>query len=193
MKTTIGVDPGQSGAIGVLVDGKFAEVYSMPLEAKKKGNQIDCAALAELAERIKHRYMRGYPPAQKEGTEVLVVVEHVSANRRQGVSSMFSFGDSFGCARFFAALIGAPTVLVHPSRWKPAMGLSLPAKKKRAQRGTKKAQNEKNKRYAEGKKFALTRAKRLFPEAREFLSRKKDEGRAESLLLARYAFDFPIS
>lgn len=187
---TIGIDPGQKGAISVLADGQFLEVHSMPLEAKRTGSQIDCSALVILATGIKQRYCTGYHGVTPR--VIMIALEQASANPMQGVSSMFSFGDAFGCARFFAALIGEPMVLVHPAKWKRAMGMTKPVSKKH-RKGTKVSRAEKNKRYKEAKQFAITKAKRLFPAAREHLSQSKDEGRAESLLLARYANDFQIA
>lgn len=158
---TIGIDPGLTGAIGVLRDGRFEKVYSMPTEAKRsKGNQIDTARLLQIAEEIHHSLKLAPIPS-----EVRVVMEQVSANPKQGVSSMFSFGDSAGCARMFASALHPESFeLVPSSRWKKEMKLS------------------------KRKAYSITRALRAFPKAREFLTRKKDEGRAEALLLSQYLY-----
>lgn len=163
--TTIGVDPGLTGAIAVLVDGEFGDVFDMPVEAKaKKGNQVDCAALFQIAVDIRGRYVTSM--------RTRIVIEQVSAGgpamrgRQQGISSAFSFGDSFGCARFFGVLIAEASVdFVRPAQWKQDMKLT------------------------NRKEYSLTKARRMFPGARQKLSRKKDDGRAEALLLARWLFD----
>jgi hypothetical protein len=48
---TIGIDPGLSGAIGVLRDGAFVAVEDMPVVAKGSGvvkNEVDPAGLISL-------------------------------------------------------------------------------------------------------------------------------------------------
>jgi len=162
---TIGIDPGLTGAIGVLVDGEFGEVFDMPTEAKaKKGNQVDCAALVAIAADLNARYCTK--------ARVRVVVEKVSAGgpamrgRQQGIASAFSFGDSFGCCRFFAALFPSASIdFVTPASWKAEMKLNA------------------------RKAYSLTKARRMFPSARTKLARVKDDGRAEALLLSRWLFD----
>lgn len=93
-----------------------------------------------------------------------VYCEQVSAMPGQGVSSAFSFGRSLGVIEGVAASFGKPFHLVTPQRWKKHFGLI----------GT-------------DKDAARTIASQLFPEAE--LSRKKDIGRADALLIARYGWE----
>ena len=79
----------------------------------------------------------------------------------QGVSSMFGFGVSYGILQGVIASLGIPSVLVTPQRWKKAAGL-----------------------MGKPKDYARTLAQRLYPAAE--LSRKKDIGRADAILIARY-------
>ena len=88
-----------------------------------------------------------------------VILEHVGAMPGQGVTSMFNFGVSFGITQGVIAALGLPMELVRPNVWKKAMGLSR------------------------DKEASRLKALQLFPEAAEVLKRKKDEGRAEALLL----------
>lgn len=92
----------------------------------------------------------------------LAVVEQVSARPGQGVSSTFKFGAAYGIVRGVLAACGVPCHLVTPSRWKKHFRLYADKEKARA--------------------FAL----RLWP-ASEHFSRKKDHGRAEAALTARWA------
>lgn len=156
MSIQIAVDPGLTGGIAVLSNGRYYRVWSMPTEAKRtKGNQVDCVGLLSIAREIK---------ALVGKQEILVAVERVGAMPKQGVSSMFSFGDSVGCARTFAAFFQAPVDYVPAAVWKKAMKLN------------------------ERKQYSLARARRAFPAARELLLLRKHEGRAEALLLALYLY-----
>jgi hypothetical protein len=81
----IGIDPGISGAICFLEDGKIIDVIEMPsmAEGKKNKKQVNGN---QLFNEIKSR-LSGI-----NEEEVRVVVEHVTAMPGQGVTSMFNFG-----------------------------------------------------------------------------------------------------
>jgi len=89
-----------------------------------------------------------------------VFIERVNAFPGQGVSSMFSLGMSFGAVLGVCAALGLEVHLVEPRAWK------------------------KHFRLGPDKEQARGLASRLFPKVD--LSRKKDHGRAEALLIARY-------
>jgi crossover junction endodeoxyribonuclease RuvC len=88
-------------------------------------------------------------------------LEDVHAMPGQGVSGMFSFGRSLGVIEGVLATLGIPVVMVPPQTWKKRAGLQGAEKDK-----------------------ARTMAQRLYPGAD--LSRKKDIGRADAILIARY-------
>lgn len=94
-----------------------------------------------------------------------IVLEKVHAMPGQGVSSMFSFGEGLGLWKGIIAAYGIPYELVAPQTWKKAMMADMPRDNKDASRIV---------------------ATRLFPNAVDMLSRKKDDGRAEALLMAEY-------
>lgn len=94
------------------------------------------------------------------GGSARVFMEKVNAFPGQGVASMFSLGMSFWGAAGVIAGVGLPLELVAPSEWKARFKLT------------------KNKDLSRGL------AARLYPQID--LSRKKDHGRAEALLIARY-------
>ena len=89
-----------------------------------------------------------------------IVIEAVHAMPKQGLSSTFRFGMAYGAAISIAERFNCPWHLVTPQRWKKLLELD----------------SDKNK--------SLELARNLWPNAP--LSRKKDNGRAESLLLAEY-------
>ena len=101
------------------------------------------------------------PPSK----QVFVVLEKVHAMPGQGVSSMFSFGEGLGLWKGIIAAYSLPYELVAPQTWKKAMMADMPRDNKDASRIV---------------------ATRLFPNAVDMLSRKKDDGRAEALIMAEY-------
>jgi crossover junction endodeoxyribonuclease RuvC len=115
LHVTFGIDPGQTGAIAVLVDGDFEDFIDMPLMPRPAGgNQINGAALAESIREVRRRH---------EGADFLAVLEQVSAMPGQGVSSMFRFGEGFGVVQGVVAALGIPLNMVHPQKWKKTLGL----------------------------------------------------------------------
>lgn len=152
---TIGIDPGLTGAIGFLRDGVFVAVEDMPTLLKGSGSvkyEVSPAGLISM--------LRRHIPIDDHAVAVL---ERVNAMPGQGVSSVFSLGDSFGCAR--SALVAAHLELhyVSPVTWKKHFKLTAE------------------------KEMGRALAQRLFPDAPLHL--KKHDGRAESLLMARWLYE----
>ncbi|WP_419833081.1 hypothetical protein [Endozoicomonas atrinae] len=99
----------------------------------------------------------GYTRHQVE----MVYLEKVGARPGQGVVSMFNFGRSYGAVEAAVSLMGFPLTYVTPQRWKRSAGLM----------GT-------HKDASRGKVLDL------YPDAD--VHRKKDNGRADAVLIARY-------
>lgn len=155
----IGVDPGLTGAIGFLRDGVFVAVEDMPIVLKGVGsvkNEVSPSGMKTL--------IREYLQA---GEAVVAVIEKVGAMPGQGVSSVFSLGDSYGSARAVLATAGFELIQVHPATWKKYFKLSS------------------------DKELSRSLATRLFPTAPLHL--KKHDGRAEALLLARWVWETKYS
>jgi hypothetical protein len=93
------------------------------------------------------------------------VLEAVHSMPKQGVASSFSFGRGLGIWEGILSAYGIPYAKVAPQTWKKAMLGDMPRDNKDSSR------------------IAATR---LFPNASDMLARKKDDGRAESLLMAEY-------
>ena len=152
---TIGIDPGLNGAIAVLRDGAFIAVEDMPIVVKGTGavkNEVDPAGLITL--------LRRYVPADEA---VCVALERVNAMPGQGVSCVFSLGDSFGSARASVAGCRFELVSVAPQTWK------------------------KHHKLTSDKEISRALAIRMFPEAP--LNLKKYSDRAEALLIARWLYE----
>lgn len=152
---TIGIDPGLSGAVGALYDGAFLGVEDMPVVAKGSGsvkNEVDAAGLIRL--------LKNHTSTNES---VAMVLERVNAMPGQGVSSVFSFGDSFGVARAAIVATNSEQWYVTPAQWKKHFKLGSDKEQSRAL------------------------AVRLFPEAPLHL--KKHADRAEALLMARWLYE----
>jgi len=109
-----GIDPGVSGAICVLKEGKILEVYEMPtmIDGKKNKRQVNGAEVTNI-------FLK---ELNKEDT-AKVVVEHVTAMPGQGVTSMFNFGQSFGVIKGVCAALSLPIYFVRPTKWKKHFNL----------------------------------------------------------------------
>jgi crossover junction endodeoxyribonuclease RuvC len=148
-----GIDPGLSGAVAFLdaASGAVLDIADMPTLALSRGGksrrELDAHALARLIDerRPDHCFM-----------------EQVGAMPGQGVSSVFSFGKSFGVVIGALAALGVPYTLVAPVTWKRA--LQVPA----------------------AKDGARARASQLLPAAAHHWMRVKDDGRAEAALIGHY-------
>jgi len=149
-RIVIGVDVGLSGAIAAVSGlGELVGVWDMPVETVGNGKHR-CAPflLYQILCNIRAR-----------AAFVECRIEQVGAMPSQGVTSMFNFGDSFGCVRSAVAVAGIPHAFITPQSWKKQCGLI----------GT-------------DKDFSRTKAAQLFSSAP--LSLKKHIGWADALLIA---------
>ncbi len=90
------------------------------------------------------------------------MVERVHSRPGQGAVSTFAFGQSYGAALAVLDVAGVERHSVSPATWKKHYGLNS------------------------DKELSLQLALKKFPAAASLLTRKKDHGRAEALLLADY-------
>jgi len=148
----IGIDPGLSGAIAVHTDDTL-QIHDMPVMTVdrngKAKRQVSANELAELLNLY-------------AGKDCHVYVERVSAMAGQGVTSVFSFGRSFGMIEGILAALKMPVTFVAPATWTRAIGRSP------------------------GKDASRARAMELFPNYEYFFKRVKDDGRADAALIAHW-------
>jgi crossover junction endodeoxyribonuclease RuvC len=160
----IGIDPGVSGAVALL-DSETNEVrfYDTPtLEVvvnKKKRNVLDAYAMVRILKDA------------SAGREVMVTIEKVQAmpgggERTMGATSAFSFGMGFGLWLGILAALEIPHQQVHPATWKARVMSGL-GKEKDASRQI---------------------AMQHYPKAAGLLNLKKHHGRADALMIARWAW-----
>lgn len=109
---TLGIDPGQSGALALLdSDGQAELVVDLPVIRDGRLAWIDGGSLQSTLLNA----LRGRP--------CRTVVERVSAMPGQGVASSFAFGVGFGSILATLQTLQLPIELVTPASWKLAMGL----------------------------------------------------------------------
>ena len=156
---SVGCDPGQTGALAVLKDGKIVMLADMPVSARLHGSgqQVDGSELASI--------LRGAIMLAGDNP-VAIFLEAVSAMPKQGGSSMFRFGESVGVILGVAGALGIPINWRTPQRWKKEAGL-----------------------LGKDKDAARTLAIQLHPEVAGDLTRKKDVGRADAICIAHFSMD----
>ena len=155
----IGIDPGISGSICFLENGKILDVIEMPVmtDGKKNKKQVNGSQVFnEVAKRIN----------QFEKNQIRVVIEHVSAMPGQGVTSMFNFGQSFGILKGICTAMQLPMYFVRPTKWKKYFNL---------------LNSEKD--------ASRTRAIEIFPYFSSQLSKKKDSNKADAILIANFYYE----
>lgn len=157
----IGIDPGITGAIAIIdSDGNLERVEDLPVMAKGKGKSKSKNQINAAGLAALINDMR------KDGfgkRTVTVYLERVSSMPGQGMASTFSLGDTFGCIRGVCAALNIPVELISPQSWKKHYGIK------------------------KDKEIARAKAIELYPEAP--LHRKKDQNRAEAILIARYGLE----
>jgi crossover junction endodeoxyribonuclease RuvC len=150
-KYSIGVDPGLNGAIAVINDTGSLHILDMPTVTVERNNkskrQVSATELAHIF-------------ANYNSNDTHVYVEKVSAMAGQGVTSVFSFGRSFGMIEGILAANRLPVTFVAPATWVKAVG-----------RG-------------QGKDASRARAMELFPNNQTDFKLKKWDGRADAALIA---------
>lgn len=103
----------------------------------------------------------------REHAPAFVLVERVGSRPGEGAMGAFAFGLSYGGILGTLGALGLPHDVVQPASWKRKAGIPPGAPKQ----------------------ASIATALRLLPEAGPHLTRKKDDGRAEGLLLALQAWE----
>ncbi len=154
----LAVDPGLGGGLCFMVDGAIVEVMDVPTLPDGSNREVDVLAICRRIDRWKPRH------AIIENVQPMPSIPGAGGVRRgMGAASSFRFGFATGQLRAVVTCYGMNLRLVHPRTWKKWAGLQRPDKE-------------------QSRQLAL----QLVPEAAQWLGRKKDHGRAESVLLALY-------
>jgi crossover junction endodeoxyribonuclease RuvC len=140
-------DPGINGGCAVVDElGDLLLAVDTPTIGEGSHRRIDAVTLASLVQEF-----RPYKFA---------VVEQVGAMPKQGVSSMFRFGQSYGTLFGVLGALAIPVRHVSPAKWKKSMNLNSDAEESRA------------------------KAIETWPDRAGWFTRKKDHNRAEAAILA---------
>ena len=143
MKIYCGIDPGFSGAWGMI---------------DEHGKYVSCGDMINDGQFILANHVWAEMSQARDRQDIEVVVEAVHAMPKQGVSSTFKFGMAYGASIALAQRFNVMVNGVAPRVWKKCLKLDS------------------------DKDTSLLLARELWPNAP--LARKKDNGRAEALLLA---------
>ena len=152
----IGIDPGITGAICFFENGKVLDVIEMPNMPEGKKNKKQVNG-AQITNEILSRI------EAKDKTKIRVVIEHVSAMPGQGVTSMFNFGQSFGVIKGICSALKLPIYFVRPVKWKKYFNL-----------------------IKTDKEASRSKAIQIFPYISSKLSKKKDNNKADAILIASF-------
>ncbi|MDC3076576.1 crossover junction endodeoxyribonuclease [Candidatus Pelagibacter sp.] len=152
----VGIDPGISGALCFFSNGNVIDVIDMPTMAEGKKNKKQVNGRQIFNEILNIKNTF-------TGHKINVVVEQVSAMPGQGVTSMFNFGQSFGVIKGICSAMELPIFYVRPAKWKKYFNLI----------------------NAE-KDASRTKVIEMFPKISQKLSRKKDNNKADAILIAKY-------
>ena len=152
----IGIDPGITGAICFFENGEIKDIIEMPSMAEGKKNKRQING-PQIVNEIQKR-IENIPKKN-----IFVVVEHVSAMPGQGVTSMFNFGQSFGVIKGICSALKLPIYFVRPVKWKKYFNL-----------------------IKTDKEASRSKAIQIFPYLSSKLSKKKDNNKADAILIASF-------
>tara|TARA_S200000501_G_scaffold338768_1_gene345861 strand:+ start:508 stop:1002 length:495 start_codon:yes stop_codon:yes gene_type:complete len=155
----IGIDPGISGSICFFQNGEIKDVIDMPTMIEGKKNKKQVNG-SQIFNEISKRIR------DIEKKNIKVVIEQVSAMPGQGVTSMFNFGQSFGILKGICSAMQLPMYFVRPAKWKKYFNL---------------INSEKD--------ASRTKAIEIFPYFSVNLSKKKDNNKADAILIASFYYE----
>jgi crossover junction endodeoxyribonuclease RuvC len=159
-----GIDPGLGGAIAFLdEDGHLLNVWDTPtMDVKKGKGHKRLYMVSEMADLLTH----SQPGASFSPKEIRMVgIELIHAMPKNGSISGFRLGQGLGLWEMACAARYIPYEWIIPQRWKKELLGAGVGSDKRA---------------------SIVRAQELIPSCAQYLKRKKDDGRADAILIAEY-------
>jgi len=140
-------------------DGEELIIHDMPTVEFQKNGKSRRKVDIHKLHRTMHDLM--YPASHPNH----IFIEQVSAQPSNGAAAAFSYGYGCGVVEATVALLNLPYSYVSPQKWKKAMNCP------------------------KDKNAARVRASQLLPKFSHNWDRKKDDGRAESALIALYGYN----
>lgn len=181
MKTKyIGIDCGVNGAIAVYdpnnVSGNLIEVFNIPILTSKgprKRNKITGKMMDSTRREIDALGVANLFQLILSGDfEFKIILELVKPmGNKNGAFSLYGMGRGMGIFQTVLAYEDQPFRLLSPKQWKKGAGLSVVQGLDRN----------------EQKDLARQMARTYFPKQADLFKRKKDNDRAEAVLMARLA------
>lgn len=162
----LSIDPGINGAAVLFVGGAIVPVepnglIDLPTVGSEKQREIDVLALRDWM-----LQMQPDVAILERVTPMPSIPDKKTGERREmGATSSFNFGGTYKVLKAIPMLFNIPTALVTPGKWKGFYGL---------------------KGGDAGKEQARQLALQKWPMLSALLCRKKDQDRAEALLIANY-------
>lgn len=166
--TILGIDPGIGGALA-LVGEESIGLYDMPtVERSVVRNRPRKKGQAPPSPKTHIVKARSVNPALLAHWLVEWKLAHVYCEKSgprpgEGVNSAYTAGRIMGTIEGVLGALGIPVTYIGPNVWKKAMGLS-----------------------GKAKGDSITRVLQLYPQVAPQLTRKKDHGRAEALLICHF-------
>jgi len=105
----IGIDPGVSGAMAIIVDGELTDVIDTPSIDKR----VNAAMVTQWFRNWQHTV----------GRIDHVVIENVHSMPGNSGRSMFAFGRALGVVEAVPQSLGLVVAYASPQTWKKSMGL----------------------------------------------------------------------
>ena len=184
---TIGIDPGNNGAIAWLEDGKITRLRSQPMmvtgQKKTKGGKIrdvrrpDLVCMRKVVSRISKLH-------KEKG--LTVFLERIQAMPGDGRVGSFWFGYHMGLWEALLTAFHIPYRLVIPMSWKLRV-FGRPPKAPKVKLSKLEAKRAKDKKKREMKQASLAKARELFDEKwHNHFTLGKHDGYAEAALIAHF-------
>ena len=163
---TLGIDPGLKGALSFVKDS-----YMFDGKMKQEVHAFDMPVVEYKLKGKKTRreinIVRLAKILQK------YPIDHCFLELLWGMpgmsgTAMFTFGQAYGALKATLTLCGIPYEQITPQAWKKHYNLP------------------------KDKDAAIAKATEIFPDHRDLWARKKDDGRAEATLIAKYGLDVQV-
>lgn len=167
MTICVGVDPGANGAIAFIdIDsGELLMVEDMPVDKTQTGKHVRSRVargrLLEIMYRAKGATVFTERPEGRPMKSTNKKTGQIET-RQPGAAGMLSLGENYGNILMSCTAAEMAVTEIRPGQWKSKLSVSA------------------------SKDDAIRRASELFPSHTHLLARKKDDGRAEAILLAYY-------
>lgn len=165
MPRICGIDPGSASPSGAVYQqpkgakGAIIHAFDIPMIGEENERRVDVIGFV----RIIQDYGVTHCVIERVNAMPSIPDPKTGERRVMGTASMFRFATAYGDLRTTVRLCGFEPRFVMPAQWKKFYSIKGPNKE-------------------HSRQLAID----LWPQMADMLARKKDEGRAEAMLIARY-------